>query len=216
MINNEGYNMLKKDAQDYKTESKEKFNKQAEKYDSGRNGSHARSLYGIVINKLDQLSFDSLLDIGCGTGNLLSLISERYDAEIAGVDLTPKMLNIARIKIGDKADLKLEDSEDLPFDNDKFDMVICTDSFHHYPHPENVLKEINKVLKPGGSVLIADPYTPAPLRQLVNIYFKLSRSGDVKIYPESDIRKLLTDAGFIDIEYEQRGANAFVATGKIK
>ena len=104
--------------------------------------------------------FDSLLDIGCGTGNLLSLISERYDAEIAGVDLTPKMLNIARIKIGDKADLKLGDSEYLPFDNDKFDMVICTDSFHHYPHPENVLKEINRVLKPGGSVLIADPYTP--------------------------------------------------------
>ena len=64
--------------------------------------------------------------------------------------------------------------------------------------------------------MLTPTHRPAPLRQLVNIYFKLSRSGDVKIYPESDIRKLLTDAGFIDIEYEQRGANAFVATGKIK
>ena len=216
MINSEGYNMLKKDAQDYKTESKEKFKQQAEKYDFGKNGRHARSLYGIVIDKLDQLSFDNLLDIGCGTGNLLSLISQRYDVEIAGVDLTPKMLKIARIKLGDKANLKLGDSEDLPFDDDKFDMIICTDSFHHYPRPGNVLKEFNRVLKPGGSVLIADPYTPTPLRQLVNIYFKLSRSGDVKIYPESDIRKLLTDAGFINVEYEQRGANAFVATAQIK
>jgi ubiquinone/menaquinone biosynthesis C-methylase UbiE len=208
--------MLKKEAQDYKTESKEKFDKQAEKYDSGRNGKHARSLYEIVINKLDQLSFNNLLDIGCGTGNLLSLISARYEVEIAGVDLTPKMLNIARIKLGDKADLKLGDSEDLPFDDDKFDMIICTDSFHHYPRPENVLKEIKRVLEPGGSILIADPYAPTPLRQLVNIYFKLSRSGDVKIYPESDIRKLLTEAGFLKVEYEQRGTNAFIATAQIK
>jgi ubiquinone/menaquinone biosynthesis C-methylase UbiE len=208
--------MLKKDAEDYKIESREKFHKQAEKYDSGNKGKHARSLYESVINKLDVLSFNNLLDVGCGTGNLLKLISTRYDVQISGADLTPKMLNIARIKLGDKADLKVGDSEELPFDNDKFDMVICTDSFHHYPHPEKVLAEIRRVLQQDGMLLIADPYTPTPLRQLVNLYFKLSRSGDVKIYPESDIRKLLEKAGFISIEYEHAGTNAFIATAKIK
>jgi ubiquinone/menaquinone biosynthesis C-methylase UbiE len=208
--------MLKKDAEDYKIESREKFHKQAEKYDSGNKGKHARSLYESVINKLDVLSFNNLLDVGCGTGNLLKLISTRYDVQISGADLTPKMLNIARIKLGDKADLKVGDSEELPFDNDKFDMVICTDSFHHYPHPEKVLAEIRRVLQQDGMLLIADPYTPTPLRQLVNLYFKLSRSGDVKIYPESDIRKLLEEAGFISIEYEHAGTNAFIATAQIK
>ena len=208
--------MLKKDAEDYKIESREKFHKQAEKYDSGNKGKHARSLYEDVLNKLDELSFNNLLDVGCGTGNLLKLISTKYDVQVAGVDLTPKMLNIAKIKLGDEADLKIADSEDLPFDNDKFDMVICTDSFHHYPHPDKVLVEIGRVLKPDGMLLIADPYTPAPLRQLVNLYFKLSRSGDVKVYPESDIRKLLKEAGFISIEYEYAGTNAFIATAQIK
>jgi ubiquinone/menaquinone biosynthesis C-methylase UbiE len=208
--------MLKKDAEDYKIESREKFHKQAEKYDSGNKGKHARSLYESVINKLDELSFNNLLDVGCGTGNLLKLISTRYDVQISGVDLTPKMLNITRIKLGDEADLKVADSEELPFDNDKFDMVICTDSFHHYPHPEKVLAEIRRVLQQDGMLLIADPYTPAPLRQLVNLYFKLSRSGDVKVYPESDIRKLLEEAGFISIEYEHAGTNAFIATAQIK
>lgn len=207
--------MLKKDAEDYKIESREKFNKQAEKYDSGNKGKHARSLYESVLNRLDELSFNNLLDVGCGTGNLLKLISSRYDTQIAGVDLTPKMLNIARIKLGDEVDLKIADSEELPFDNDKFDMVICTDSFHHYPHPDKVLGEIKRVLKQDGMILIADPSVPAPLRQLVNLYFKLSRSGDVKIYPESVIRKLLLDAGFIDLKYELTGANAFIATAKI-
>ena len=208
--------MLKKDAEDYKIESREKFHKQAEKYDSGNKGKHARSLYESVINKLDELSFNNLLDVGCGTGNLLSLINTRYDTQIAGVDLTPKMLNIARIKLGDDADLKVADSEDLPFEDNKFDMVICTDSFHHYPHPENVLKEIRRVLELDGMIIIADPYTPTPLRQMVNLYFKLSRSGDVKIYSESDIRNLLENTGFESVKYEQTGPNAFIATAQIK
>jgi ubiquinone/menaquinone biosynthesis C-methylase UbiE len=208
--------MLKKDAEDYKIESREKFHKQAEKYDSGNKGKHARSLYESVINKLDELSFNNLLDVGCGTGTLLSLINTRYDAQIAGVDLTPKMLNIARIKLGDDADLKVADSEDLPFEDNKFDMVICTDSFHHYPHPENVLNEIRRVLEPDGMIIIADPYTPTPLRQMVNLYFKLSRSGDVKIYSESDIRNLLENTGFESVKYEQTGPNAFIATAQIK
>jgi ubiquinone/menaquinone biosynthesis C-methylase UbiE len=208
--------MLKKDAEDYKIESKEKFHKQAEKYDSGNNGKHARSLYESVLNKLDELSFNSLLDVGCGTGNLLKLISSKYDIELAGVDLTPKMLNIAKIKLEDKADLKIADSEELPFDDNKFDMVICTDSFHHYPHPEKVLAEIKRVLQDNGMLLIADPTAPTPIRQMVNLYFKLSRSGDVKVYPESDIRKLLEQTGFVSIIYEQAGTNAFIATAKIK
>jgi ubiquinone/menaquinone biosynthesis C-methylase UbiE len=208
--------MLKKDAEDYKIESREKFHKQAEKYDTGNKGKHARSLYESVINKLDELSFNNLLDVGCGTGNLLSLINTRYDVQIAGVDLTPKMLNIARIKLGDDADLKVADSEDLPFEDNKFDMVICTDSFHHYPHPENVLKEIRRVLEPDGMIIIADPYTPAPLRQMVNLYFKLSRSGDVKVYSKSDIYKLLENTGFKSVKYEQTGPNAFIATAQIK
>jgi len=208
--------MLKKDAEDYKIESREKFHKQAEKYDSGNKGKHARSLYESVLNKLDELSFSNLLDVGCGTGNLLKLISSKYDVKIAGVDLTPKMLNIARIKLGDEADLKVSDSEELPFDDNKFDMVICTDSFHHYPHPEKVLAEIGRVLENNGMLLIADPSVPAPLRQLVNIYFKLSRSGDVKVYSESDIRRLIEEAGFVSLKYEQTGTNAFIATAQIK
>ena len=208
--------MLKKDAEDYKIESREKFNKQAEKYDSGNKGKHARSLYESVINKLDEISFNNLLDVGCGTGNLLSLINSRYDVQIAGVDLTPKMLNIARIKLGDEAELKVADSEKLPFDDNKFDMAICTDSFHHYPHPEKVLTEIGRVLEQDGMLLIADPYTPTPLRQIVNLYFKLSRSGDVKIYSESDILRLLKKLDLYPYKYEQTGTNAFIATAQIK
>ncbi len=208
--------MLKKKSNDYKEESKLKFNQQAEKFDSDNAGKHSRELYDDILRKLSQFSFNKLLDVGCGTGNLLSLISNKYEVQLSGVDLAPNMLDIARDKLGEKADLKLGDSENLPFEDNSFDMVTCTDSFHHYPHPENVLAEINRVLNPKGTLLIADPWAPTPLRQLVTIYMHFSKGGDVKLYSKDDIHKLLNNTGFKNIEWEQiQGKNAFIVTCKL-
>ena len=139
--------MVKKKADNYKEESRESFNKQAESYDSSYYGKHGKKLHNSVFSKLNHISFNSLLDVGCGTGNLLLLISSKYEASFAGVDISPDMLEIARDKLGEKADLIVGDSENLPFDDESFDVVTCTDSFHHYPHPGNVLLEFKRVLK---------------------------------------------------------------------
>jgi ubiquinone/menaquinone biosynthesis C-methylase UbiE len=205
--------MSKKKASDYKEESREEFNKQAEKFDTGKEGKHSREIYDDVLQKLGQFSFNKLLDVGCGTGNLLSRISSKYDTQIAGIDLSPNMLEIARHKLGENADLRLGDSENLPFDNDIFDMVICTDSFHHYPHPENVLTEIKRVLKLKGTSIIADPWAPTPFRQIFNIFMHFSKSGNVKLYSETEIRDLLGKTGFNNIVWEKiAGKNAFIVT----
>ncbi len=208
--------MLKKKSDDYKEESKEKFNKQAEKFDSDKTGKHSRELYDNILHKLSQFSFNKLLDVGCGTGNLLSLITKKYEIQLSGVDLSPNMLNIANEKLGEKADLRLGDSENLPFKDECFDMVTCTDSFHHYPHPENVLAEIKRVLNPKGTLLIADPWAPTPFRQLVNMYMRLfSKGGNVKLYSKNDIHKLLNNSGFKNIKWEPiKDKNAFIVTCK--
>ncbi|MGA2677422.1 MAG: class I SAM-dependent methyltransferase [Methanobacterium sp.] len=207
--------MSKKNADNYKIESKEKFNQQAKNYDSGSSGKHARGLYDNVLNKLDKFTFNNLLDVGCGTGNLLSVISNKYNVKIAGVDLTPNMLDIARDKLGYQADLRLGDSENLPFEDYNFDMVICTDSFHHYPHPDKVLKEFSRVLKTSGGLLIADPYAPSPFRQLLNLYFPHSKGGEVRMYSKAEIIKLLEKASFKDIKWELVGRTGFIVTSKL-
>jgi ubiquinone/menaquinone biosynthesis C-methylase UbiE len=205
--------MFTKKPKVYKEQSKDRYNKQAEKYDSGDKGKHARELYEDVLNKLDQFSFNKLLDVGCGTGNLLSLVSSKYNTEIAGVDLSQKMLEIAHNKLGDNADLREGDSENLPFDDEIFNMIICTDSFHHYPHPETVLTEIRRVLKPNGNILIADPWAATLVRLYLNISMRFNREGDVKIYSESEICKLLDNTGFKAIKWEQIIVkNAFIVT----
>ncbi len=207
--------MLKKKASDYKEGSRESFNKQAERYDSSYYGKHGKKLHDSVLRKLDQLSFDKLLDVGCGTGNLLSLISSKYEVTIAGVDLSPDMLEIARDKLGEKADLRVGDSEDLPFDDESFNAVTCTDSFHHYPHPGNVLLEFKRVLKPEGYIIIADISVPKPFRQLGNLLIPFTKDGDVRIYSEAEIRELVVNSGFKGVEWEQISINAFILTASI-
>ncbi|MGO9386936.1 MAG: class I SAM-dependent methyltransferase [Methanobacterium sp.] len=204
--------MVKKKADNYKEESRESFNKQAESYDSSYYGKHGKKLHNSVFSKLNHISFNSLLDVGCGTGNLLLLISSKYEASFAGVDISPDMLEIARDKLGEKADLIVGDSENLPFDDESFDVVTCTDSFHHYPHPGNVLLEFKRVLKREGHIIIADLSVPQPFRQLGNLLIPFTKDGDVRIYSESEIRKLLDNTGFKGFEWEQISMSAFIVT----
>ena len=204
--------MVKKKAGDYKEESRESFNKQTEKYDSSYYGKHGKKLHDNVISKLNHISFKSLLDVGCGTGNLLSHISSKFDAKIAGVDISQDMLEIAREKLDEKADLRVSDAENLPFDDESFEVVTCTDSFHHYPHPGNVLLEFKRVLKPEGCIIIADLSVPQPFRQLGNLLIPFTKDGDVRIYSESEIHKLLVNTGFKGFKWEQISMSTFIVT----
>lgn len=203
---------MKKQADEIKEVSRKKFNNQADKYDSTSYSRHARGLYDIVLHDLSQYSFNSLLDVGCGTGNLLCAISRRFNVQIAGIDLSSNMLEIAHTKLGDDADLRLADSENLPFHDNSFDVVICTDSFHHYPHPANVLNEFKRVLTLKGKVLIADPYAPIPVRQLFNLIMPHTENGDVKMYSKKEIHRLLLRVGFNNIKWDKIGLTAFIVT----
>lgn len=70
-----------------------------------------------------------------------------------------------------------------------------------------------RVFKPKGILLIADPWAPTPFRQLVNIFMHFSKDGDVKIYSKPEIHKLLENTGFNDNEWKQiTGENAFIVT----
>ncbi len=135
-----------------KENSKAAFNQQAATYDKDIKGQHARSLYPVLLKKLFHIPFRSALDLGCGTGEMLKLIFQKdADKALYGIDLSEKMLSVAKSKLPDQVKLLLGDSESLPFPDNTFDVMFCNDSFHHYPAPMNVLREVHRVLKPGGT-----------------------------------------------------------------
>lgn len=180
----------------YKENSEKNFNKQAKSYDHSIYSMYPRKCYKHVIEEIQKREYVKLLDVGCGTGEVLNRIatdSQKY----YGLDISQNMLEKAKNKDNaSNVTYILGDSEFLPFEDASFDMVTCVESFHHYPNPQNVMKEFKRVLRPRGCLIICDMYRKAPLRQFYNLLMKIVNTGDVKIYTKREMRDMLERAGF--------------------
>lgn len=189
---------------DYKKLSESTFNIQAQTYDTDKNGKHARNLYGHIIDILSPLQFSEIIDVGCGTGEILSIIRKLYPTvSLYGIDISKEMLKRAKEKRIDDVHFYLGDAERLPFENGKFNLLICTDSFHHYPNPQIAIDEFYRVVQNDGYLLLVDYWKPFPLRQLMNIFIPFSNEGDVKVYSKQEIIHYLRNSGFKNIYYSR-------------
>jgi len=100
-----------------------------------------------------------VLEIGCGTGTNLELFKEA-GCEVSGVDLSPSMIDLAKKKLGDRADLRLGDAAEMPFAENSFDLVLSFLTLHEMP-PEvraPVMQEIVRVAGADGKALFIDYY----------------------------------------------------------
>lgn len=104
------------------------------------------------------------LDVGCGTGSLLALMARDEGAELlVGLDYAEEMVRQATEKFAaseyaGKLHAVRGDSERLPFAAETFDVVTCCNSFHHYPHQANAVREFRRVLRPGGVLVLIDGF----------------------------------------------------------
>jgi ubiquinone/menaquinone biosynthesis C-methylase UbiE len=142
-----------------------------------------------------------ILDVGCGTGSLLRDFARAGATSLAGVDLAPKILEVARAKLsaaGARAELRAADAEEpLPWPSQSFDVATLTGALHHFYRPHDVLTEIYRVLRADGQLLLVDPCFFAPVRQLFNLYLRvLPHDGDYHFYAPSQAVGLLTAVGF--------------------
>lgn len=100
-----------------------------------------------------------VLDVGCGPGHVaMELAATGLD--VIGIDLDPAMIERARAKApgsdGRPPSFDVGDVATMPYDDDSFDLVVSTLALHHWSDPEPALKEIARVLEPGGRALIWD------------------------------------------------------------
>jgi ubiquinone/menaquinone biosynthesis C-methylase UbiE len=98
----------------------------------------------------------SVLDIGCGSGRLLRKVHNAWpEAHLAGVDPAQGMLDVAR-HLTPEARFSLGSAEALPLENASVDLALSTISFHHWHDQAAGVREVARVLRPGGSFLLAD------------------------------------------------------------
>jgi demethylmenaquinone methyltransferase/2-methoxy-6-polyprenyl-1,4-benzoquinol methylase/phosphoethanolamine N-methyltransferase len=145
---------------------------------------------------------ERLLDCGCGPGHLPLAALDRLgpDGKASGIDASPKMIQTAKrnaSRRGAEVDFRLAAMEDLPFEDETFDMVTTTLVLHHLPDDvlADAVGEMFRVLVPGGRLLAVDfALATQKLRLLLHFSHHLS-SGAI----ERTI-SLMGEAGFEEIE----------------
>lgn len=132
-----------------------------------------------AIKLLKPFAPQKILDIATGTGDFAIEAMSLNPEQITGVDISEGMLNVGRRKlIKKKLDqtitLELGDSENLRFEDNNFDAVIVAFGVRNFETLEKGLKEMFRVTKPGGHVVIIEFSKPQhfPVKHLYNFYFK--------------------------------------------
>lgn len=97
-----------------------------------------------------------VLDAGCGVGWGTALLAEQ-GAEATGVDLSPLAIGEARRRHGAVAEFELGDLCQMPFDDDSFDAVVSFEAIEHVGDTDRAMREMHRVLRPGGLLLISSP-----------------------------------------------------------
>jgi len=105
-----------------------------------------------------------ILDVACGGGGKSVWIAEHGASRVVGIDLEPLFVQQAnefavKHRISDTCEFVLADASKLPFEDNSFDIAVLNDVMEHVDHPEAVLRDLSRVLKSGGQVLInVEPY----------------------------------------------------------
>jgi demethylmenaquinone methyltransferase/2-methoxy-6-polyprenyl-1,4-benzoquinol methylase len=177
-----------------------------------------------AISYLKPLAPKKILDVATGTGDLALEAMKLNPDQIIGLDIAEQMLVYGREKIAakgwtDKIQMLKGDSEELPFADNNFDAITVAFGVRNFQNLAKGLKEMNRVLKPGGRLVVLEFSKPSgfPYKQVYNFYFTyilplmgnmVSNSKNaytylpesVKHFPEgAEFAAFLKDAGYKNI-----------------
>lgn len=150
----------------------------------------------------------AVLDVGCGTGYTAALLSGK-GARVVGIDLGIESL--AEAAISNPSSLFLRaDASAIPFENETFDMVIMLDALEHIPDDRSALREIFRVLRSGGVLLMTLPAFPWLWS------YRDEQAGHHRRYTRRNLEELLAAVGFEleEICYHQRVLLPLVACSR--
>jgi len=157
-----------------------------------------------------------VLDYCCGTSMLYPHLKKSYPAaEYVGIDLSSEMLAVGNQRYGrEPAETEFRlfqrDGEDLRL-NERFDLVIARGAIHHLPNPAKGLREIAKVLKQDGTLVISEPAANPLLKAVRWVLYRLSShfSSSHRSFTYGQLMRIMDRAGFEVLACERFGFLAY-------
>jgi len=185
---------------DHEDRVRDEFTRQAETF-SASAAITDTALTQRFVTALGEAVSGSVLDVACGPG-ILSAAIAKAARDVVAFDLTPQMLKKAAQRCAeaglDNVTFREGNATELPFTDAAFDAVVTRLSVHHFDRPSRVIEEIFRVLRPGGSFVIADVISselPAEA-ELQNAIEILRDPSHVRMLPGSELTSLVRNAGF--------------------
>lgn len=131
--------------------------------------------------------------------------------DVVGLDMSYNMISNAqhkadRINInGSSMTFMVGDAEHLPFHAGSFDMITCSNSFHHYPHQLQALREMHRVLSSNGQLLVVDGHRDDPIGYLIFDVIVDSMEKSVHHCSRRQLLQMFREAGFHKVTQRMSG-----------
>jgi len=151
----------------HKTKKDFTFSKRASAYDDGFEGRASQRFYRLLQREMDLKPGCSLIDVGCGTGMLLSRLAQAAEFNGYGIDVEEAMASRAKQKCP-QMDIRCCRSEATPFEDGSFDALVACMAYHHFDDKPGFAREAARILKDGAVLYIADPRLAFPIRKALN------------------------------------------------
>jgi SAM-dependent methyltransferase len=148
-------------------------------------GRFAEPAWTVVLDAVDLGPGSRVLDVGCGSGDLLAHLAQR-GFTTAGIDPAPGMVALARGLVP-AADIRSGDAEDLPWPADVFDLVTAVNALQFADDTDHALTQLVRVTVPGGAVAVVN-WAESALNDLDTIEAALAKAVDEDPRPDGDLR----------------------------
>jgi len=136
-----------------------------------------------------------VLEVGCGTGELLASIRRRYACAVAGVERSKAAIEATRAK---RIEVHEGSLEDAPFDEGRFDAILMRHVVEHVPAPRDLLTAARRLLSPRGALLITIPVTEGwDQRMFGELWDGYQVPVHLYHFPPRSLERLLSDTGFV-------------------
>jgi ubiquinone/menaquinone biosynthesis C-methylase UbiE len=183
----------------------DQFTRQAKQF---AQSSTARSeeILECVLRMIQPQAGDAALDVACGPGLLACALARRV-SHATGIDLTPAMLEQARRNQReqgiDNVSWNCGDVTAMPYRDHTFDIATCRFAFHHFPLPLPVLREMRRVCRPGGRVLVVDSAPAEAKADAFNAMEQLRDPSHTRAMPVEELSSLFSEAGLPEPQVER-------------
>jgi ubiquinone/menaquinone biosynthesis C-methylase UbiE len=188
-----------------KTEqSRNAYNKKARNYEQTMDGKWTHPLRQLMLNTVNITNGQRVLDVACGTGDLIASFAKKADIKAYGVDIAEEMISVSQAAYKNIT-FSVASAYPLPFDDGYMDVITVSAGFHHFEQPQRFADECRRVLSSNGRLYIGEFSYPPVTRVVFNALLPLLKSGDVKLYSRKELTAFFSKAGFNFLGVESEG-----------